>query len=292
MNACTAPDELQLLLHEAAPSRLTTIVDVGANPVNEPPYSLLRALNACQVVSFEPEAKAFADLEKTRRHNEKNFNVAVGDGATRDLYLYRHETMTSIFAPYMPGLTALAWDRMGAVRGKTSMQTVALDKLPELPPFDLMKIDVQGAEKLVFQGARRSLAEAVAVIVELRYQRLYIGEPMLGETDQELVDQGFCLHKFMANKSRMLAHSQAARVRRKYLSDQLVDGDAVYLRNISEPDALSDDQLKHLAILACIVIQSHSLALYCLDQLVRRNLVSDDLPGRYVNALPSRFRAE
>jgi FkbM family methyltransferase len=284
------PKELQLLIAEIPPSRLTTIVDVGANPVNEPDYRLLRDIGACRVVGFEPEAKAFAALERARRPNETYFNLAIGDGQTRDLQLYRYQMMTSIYRPYLPGYKAVGWEGVGEVRGQVSLPTRALDDIPDLPPFDLLKIDIQGAEKLAFQGARRGLMSAVAVIVEQRYLRLYIDEPMLGETDAELLRQGFGLHKFLFNKSRMLLHSQEKRVRRRHMMDQLIDGDAVYLRNIAEPERLSDDQLKHLAILGSSVFRSHSLVLYCLDQLVGRKAADPDLPGRYVDALPPHLQ--
>ncbi|MGL4235471.1 FkbM family methyltransferase [Tabrizicola sp.] len=287
-----APAELQLLLDELKPSRITTIVDVGANPINEPPYHLLRQLNACHVVNFEPEAKAFAALQAAKRPNETNYNHAVGDGQTRELHLYRDEPMTSIFRPYMPGLTAVCRAKLGTIRGTEMMETVALDRVVGLPQFDMMKIDAQGAEKLAFIGAQRMLQSAVAVIVELRYQRLYQDEPMLGETDVELSRQGFCLHKFLFNKTGTLLHSQLGRVRRKIMGDQLIDGDAVYLRNIAEPEHLSEDQLMHLAILGSGVIQSHSLALYCLDELVRRGTVPTDMPARYVDALPASLRRD
>ena len=39
------------------------------------------------------------------------------------------------------------------------------------------------------------------------------------------------LHKFMFNKSQPFPHSQAARLNRRRTSDQLIDGDAVYLRH-------------------------------------------------------------
>ena len=81
-------------------------------------------------------------------------------------------------------------------------------------------------------------------------------------------------------------HSQANRVRRRRMLGQLIDGDAVHLRNIAEPDRLSDDQLKHLAILGCSVCHSHALVPCCLDQLVGRQAADPDLPGRYVDALP------
>lgn len=292
MASVKIPAELALLLREAAPSRLTNIVDVGANPVNEPPYHLLRQIGAAHITGFEPEAVAFAALQAAAGPQETNYNLAVGDGKTRDLQLYVHESMTSIYPPYMPALKSVSWERQGQVRGAAAMETVALDAVPDLAPFDMMKIDIQGAEKLAFQGAKRMLKTAVCVIVELRYLRLYRGEPMLGGVDSELLRQGFGLHKFLFNKSRMFLHSQSARVKRRHMGDQLIDGDAVYLRGVSEPDKLSIEQIKHMAILACGVFHSHSLVLYLLDELVRRGAAGAGLPAAYVDALPAELRKD
>lgn len=292
MNEALVPDELALLLAEIPPLRPTSIVDVGANPVHLPPYDLLRKLNACHVVGFEPQPEAFAALEQARQPNETYFNLAIGDNTTHDLHIYRAEGMTSIFRPNLPGLRSVGMERFGKVLRSVPMQTVALDSIDDLPAFDLLKIDIQGCEKLAFQGARRVLGTAIAVIVELRYLRLYEGEPMLGGVDEELLQQGFGLHKFLFNKAKMMHHSQADRVRQRAMRDQLIDGDAVYLRSLAEPQALTDDQLKHLAILASCVFLSQSVVIYCLDELVRRGAASDSLPHRYVDALPAHFRKE
>ena len=80
MSDVEAPKELRPLLAESPPSRLTTIVDVGANPVNEPPGRLLREIGACRIAGFEPEAKAFAALQKAKGPNEVYYNQAIGAG--------------------------------------------------------------------------------------------------------------------------------------------------------------------------------------------------------------------
>ena len=49
-------------------------------------------------------------------------------------------------------------------------------------------------------------------------------------------------------------------------------------------------RVKHLAILACSVFDSHDLALFCLDHLVARKAVPADLPSGYVDALPAELR--
>ena len=281
-----------LLLAELRPSRKTTIIDVGANPINAAPYADLLQKGGCHVIGFEPQADAFARLKLTKGSNETYYPFAVGTGEPQDLRIYRSSGMTSIFDPYLPGLRSVGMRSLGKVKEKIALDTVALDATADLPAFDLMKIDIQGGEALVFQGAERVMADCVAVIVELRYMRIYLGEPMVGGIDTELRRQGFYLHKFMFNMSKMLRNSQSDRLDKTQMADQLIDGDAIYLRNIAEPELLSTDQLKHLAILGGTVFDSHSLVLYCLDALVDRKAVSKHLPGAYVDLLPAQYRLE
>lgn len=288
----TPADILPWLLGALSPARKTTIVDVGANPLYAPDYAELLRLGACNVIGFEPQAAAFAALQKTKGAHETYYPFAVGTGAPLNLRIYKSSGMTSIFDPYVPTMKMIDEMGMARVRETVAMETVALDQTTDLPEFDLMKIDIQGAENLVFQGAERVLQGCISVMVELRYMRLYHGEPMLGGVDTELRRQGFYLHKFIFNKSYMLANSQARRLKQKKLQDQLIDGDGVYLRNIAELADYSDEQLKHQAILAAAVFHSHSLVLYCLDALVARNAISPDLPGQYVDRMPEALRTD
>lgn len=280
------------LIGALAPARKTTIVDVGANPINAPDYANLLRLGGCKVVGFEPQATAFAELQKTAGENETYYPFAVGKGEPLQLRLYKLSGMTSIFDPYVPALAMLGKIPYTKIRETVTIDTVALDQVDDLPEFDLLKIDIQGAENLVFQGAERVMKACVSVMVELRYMRLYHDEPMLGGVDNELRRQGFYLHKFMFNKSAMMANSQSRRLRPKKLRDQLIDGDGVYLRNIAELSHYSDEQLKHQAILAAGVFHSHSLALCCLDALVQRGAVSADLPSQYVDRMPESLRTD
>ena len=48
------------------PRRLTEVVDIGANPIDEePPYKTMLADGACRVTGFEPQAEALAALAGT-----------------------------------------------------------------------------------------------------------------------------------------------------------------------------------------------------------------------------------
>ncbi len=271
-------------------ARPTTFCDVGANPINEPPYLGLLRAGACRVVGFEPNPEAFAELEKAKGPNEIYFPQAVGDGKTHILHLYRNSGLSSIYEPHMPGLKALGRPGWAQMAQDVEMKTVALDKIADLPAFDCLKIDIQGGEKIVFENGRKAMANAVAVIVEMRWMQLYEGEPMAGGVDDELRAQGFILHKFMFNKGAMLANSQMRRLQRRMNADQLIDGDAVYLRHPGKLEELSDDQLCHLALLGASVIASNSLVVAALDELVRRGKIDRRAPAAYVTALPEEVR--
>jgi len=280
-----------LLLSELSLPRPTTILDVGANPINDCPYAPLLAAGGCHVIGFEPQAQAFAALQASKGPNETYHPHAVGDGNTHTLHIYSGSGFTSLFPPHLPATRLMGGRRWAKVIERVPMQTVALDAVADLAPFDLLKIDIQGGEAMVFDNARRAMAETVAVIVELRYLQLYENEPMLGGVDASLRSQGFQLHKFLFNKSKPMPNSQSGRLNRRRVSDQLIDGDAVYLRHPGLIDSYSDAQLKHLAVLAASVFNSHSTALYALDELVTRGAADPDLPVCYVDLLPDALKA-
>ena len=64
------------------------------------------------------------------------------------------------------------------------VSVVALDEYVAergLPEPDLIKIDVQGYEVEVFRGAPRALAHARAIIAEVSFSEIYVGQPLFGE---------------------------------------------------------------------------------------------------------------
>lgn len=279
---------LSLLLDRLPLSPRLAIADVGANPLTPPPYAGLLAAGGCTVFGFEPQAEAFAALPQTE--TERYLPVAVGDGSEIALNLYASSGMTSVFRP---DLKALNWlgkrKRWGAVLDTVQVPTVRLDEVDGLDLIDALKIDIQGGELAVIENGPRLLSGAVAVITELRYYPLYENEPMLHGVDAALRRQGFVLHRFLPTHARALPNSQSARLNLPKLRDQVIDGDAVYIRDPAR--GLKDRQLVALTLLAAGVFGSHSLALNCLDALVARGQAETDLPGAYVDALPAKFRA-
>ncbi len=272
---------------------IPNIVDVGANPVNEPPYAKMLAAGRCNVYGFEPHQGAYEELLKNKGPNEYYFNTAVGDGKRHDLQIVKPSGFTSLLP-----LAAEGFDYLGHWTGAAdsvtveTVETVKLDDVVDLPEIDLVKIDIQGGEKIVFQNGRNKMSQAVTVISEVRHSQLYHGEPMFGGLDTELRDQGLIFHKFYDNKPVVLNNSQFKRLNVGGNRNQLVDGDAVYICNLISPDDISSRQLRMLAMVSHEVFRSYDLTTRCLDLLVAREEVSPDAPEAYVDRLPAHFRRD
>ncbi|MEM6307098.1 MAG: FkbM family methyltransferase [Pseudomonadota bacterium] len=271
------------------PKRLTHIVDVGANPAEEVPYAPLLQAGGCHLTGFEPQQHAYEKLLKIKGPNETYHCFAVGDGQKRPLHLMAHDTMTSFYKGRPKGTQYLR--RFGPaleIKETVELDTVALDQ-SEVTPFDLLKIDIQGGETIVFDGADDHLKHAVAVIPEVRWYQLYEDEPMFAGVDIALRKRGFALHKFMFNKALILPTSQYNAMMPGAHTNQLIDGDAVYIKDMADLGQYSAERLKHLAILADGVWFSFDLVVRCLDILVTHKVIDPRCPADYVKYLPAPY---
>ena len=272
---------------ELAPERPLRIADVGANPINTPDYDALLEMGGCEVWGFEPEEKAFADLQANPRPGARYINKAVGAPGKGTFYKHPQNGLGSLYPVRRESVEFLGhpgWHRDDVEASE--IELVALDDLDDLPPPDLLKIDIQGGELDVICHGREKLAQAVCVIPEVRFYRMYEGEPLWGRLDVELHDQGFVLHKLLFSKPTMIANSQSGRLKGRAVRTQLIDGDAVYIRNPEVPQDWSDEQLKQLAIAAAGVFASFDLAVHCLDRLSDRGAIAPDVAKRFVDTLP------
>jgi len=97
---------------------------------------------------------------------------------------------------------------------------------------------------------------------------------------------GFIPHAFAAINRRMIAPLVDQRNPYAHLN-QLLEADAVYVRDFTEPDLMTDEQLKHLAIIAHHCYRSFDLAANCISTLCRREVMAADSMQRYIGLLSS-----
>ena len=78
--------------------------------------------------------------------------------------------------------------------GRVTMSTITLDTLlhnEDLSGYNMINIDVQGAERLVLEGANNVLKNIDAVYAEVNEEELYKGCTLLPEFDKFMQDLGF-----------------------------------------------------------------------------------------------------
>ena len=284
---------LNILVSHLALEEPVHVVDVGASPIEgDAPYKELLENGLCRVTGFEPQQDALAELNARKSAQETYLPYAMGGGEKVKLHIYRHGGFTSVFAINEKVIRMIGRFRRATRLQKTvDMETKRLDDLPEVAGIDFLKIDVQGAEKLIIENGPESLKNAVAVQTEVRFIPLYEGEPTFGDLDNTLKKQGFWIHNFLPIKRVVLSSVYLQKLRNR-AGRQIVDGDAFYVRNLYDTDSLSGLQLKKLAFIACSVMQSHDLVLHCIDLLTQRGLADKELVPLYMQALPERWVKE
>ena len=195
--------------------------------------------------------------------------------------------MTSLLEPDPATLALFEVLRpLGTVVGEAEIDTRRLDDLEEIKRFDFLKIDVQGSELAVFKGGRANLSRAVAIQVEVSFVTLYKDQPAIGHIDLELRAQDFVPHCFASIKKWPIYPCVVNGDQRKPLN-QVLEADLVYVRNFADPSGLSDDQLKHLTLIAHVCYKSFDLAMRCVMVLEQRGALPRGAQRRYVDLLSS-----
>jgi FkbM family methyltransferase len=284
MVAADTPDDISKIAefwNLVQPQRLTDVVDVGANPIDsEPlPYKAMLAAGLWRVTGFEPQPAALLELQSKQGPQERYLPYTVGDGGAHTLNICRGSGMTSLFEPNPAVLAVFEVLQLHTqVIDRVAVQAHRLDDISEIEHLDFLKIDVQGGELAVFQSGKAKLAEAVAIQTEISFVPLYKGQPTLGDIDLELRGQGFLPHCFAAIKLWPIAPC----VDPRQPFNQLLEADIVYVRDFTDPDSLSDEQLKHLGLIAHYCYRSFDLALRCVMVLEQRQIVGAGAGQRYL----------
>ncbi len=236
---------------------LISVVDVGAAAIDSPPpYLPLLEAGLCRVTGFEPQSQLWP--EQTRY--VKTYPDIIGDGSDQTLYVSDAPGMTGLFRPNQLMLDALCaksagGERWGKVVEEHKITTRCLDRMDEIPHIDFLKMDCQGAEQLVIEGANRKLSDAVCVHTEVSFVPLYEGQPMFRHIDALLSLLGFVFHTLAEGHLRRITPYTGSDPMR-----QIIQADAVYFRDFTRIDAMTIKQLAKAANIAEHCYQSHDLA--------------------------------
>lgn len=281
MNQPTATASFNSLTKEAVRIK---IVDIGANPIDGiPPYlDLLRAGDA-DVVGFEPNREALAKLNARKGPYETYLPYAVGDGAKHTLHYCAAPGMTSLLEPN-PNLLNLfhGFPQWSKVVATEEIDTFRLDDIAETANVDLLKMDIQGAELMVLHNAKERLDSALVIQTEVEFLPMYVGQPLFTDLDLFLRERNFIFHRFFPTVSRVI---QPLLVNNDIYAglSQCVWADAIFVRDFTRLELLTDGQLLSTAAILQDCYKSYDLVLHLLIEYDRRT--GKSVATSYLNAL-------
>ncbi len=242
------------------------VVDVGASSLGEEtePYAPLRRHARVQVTGFEPDAEALAKLrrqfpdEATHRY----LPHFVGDGRPATFHETRWSLTASLLEPNRPVLDR--YQHLGELvqeKARHAVQTVRLDDVIPAGGMDVLKIDVQGGEGRVFDGAGQRLRECLLVWTEVEFAPLYRGQPLFADIDAQLRAHGLQFLCFVGLAQRPLASWAAAGTGGRLPGRmQQLWADAIYVPTAERIAQLSADAALRLALIAHHMAGAHDLA--------------------------------
>ena len=159
------------------------------------------------------------------------------------------------------------------VQGSVPVQMKTLDGLiqesagHQLPRHvDYVKLDTQGSELDILQGAKNTLVEqVVALQVEVEFQKLYESQPVFRDVDLFLSQCGFTLFKLRRAEWVRQTYQQSPRLS----AGQIVFGDALYLKDPLSTEYSwmpKDSRQAEALVLIAILYDLHDFALELLSR--------------------------
>jgi FkbM family methyltransferase len=221
--------------------------------------------DACDQANARLEAEA---INWTEKHLPFVLGSAVGEAT---LYVTKDPMCSSLYRPNQPFFSRFnkLVDLM-TEEFSVELETTTLDQvceMEEIQAIDFLKVDVQGGDFQVLQGATQILDRSIlAVQVEVEFSPLYHNQPLFADVDMYLRQKGFTLFDIS------VGYGTRARspIKSAICPGQLLWGDAFYLRDLLQPDTTSPLKTPaHLFKLACIadILEFPDYALEILEVL-------------------------
>jgi FkbM family methyltransferase len=176
------------------------IFDVGAH-IGQTAARLVSAFPRAQVYSFEPDPHSFEQLRAlaSRRGRIDPINAAVGDTDGHARFFVNSFDQTNSLLKAAPGADQFVLDSRGlVVQSELTVPVLTLDRFCAsrgIARIDVLKVDAQGYELRVLDGARGLLAAGMIPVIylEVCFVRIYDGQPLFPDVYQYLFDRGFRL---------------------------------------------------------------------------------------------------
>jgi len=196
---------------------------------------------AVDAVGFEPNPQHFADLS-TEGHQWRSLrylpHAIGGHSGRRTLYRPKFGNSSTIMPPIAAIGEAFDKRQFFDVEETSEVNVVRLDEAladVDIKNPDYLKLDVEGAEYEILEGASEALSKLSVIRVEVSFIEIREGQRLAMEVGQYLERAGFRLmHMVELNPWRVRGyrvHPAVSREPIRYSRGQLVHGDFLLMRD-------------------------------------------------------------
>ncbi len=173
-----------------------TVLDVGANR-GQFARELLDAGYRGRIISFEALPDVHEALTSTARQWGSGWTVAPRCALSNEsgkavFHVADNLASSSLLAPCDAlSREGVGFDKAPTIEVPCERLDDVLRVLVEAEGPLFLKLDVQGAEMKVLEGAKATMARVVGLQLEMSLSALYEGQPLAREMDRLMMDQGF-----------------------------------------------------------------------------------------------------
>ena len=196
------------ILHEILKTKkINLVLDVGANS-GDWALDLRHWGYRGQIISFEPLSKEFNLLNERTSKDPKweSVNLAIGEGNYSSEINISNNSVSSSLSKILSN--HIEAESSSEIIGSQLIEVTSLDEFEhtwfENSDSIFMKVDVQGFEKKVLDGAQNVLSKIKVIQLELSFNPLYSDDTCFNEMVEFLKQKGF----FLFHLENGFRHSQ------------------------------------------------------------------------------------
>ena len=267
-------EKLVEIIRETKVNCIFNLLEIGAaktGKTKEPFYKIIDYFPHSKIIGFEIDKKVCDKMNSEASEGIKYYPYALGKAnEKKKLYNTQAPMCTSLYKPNEKLISLYNNLHFAYLKNETEIETITLDNFiskNSIDNLDFIKIDTQGSELDIFNGGKNSLKNVVKIICEVEFVPIYEDQPLFGDVNKFLNENGFMFNKFLGLSGRALKPLVLNKDLNK--ASQHMWSDAVFIKNIEAIQNLSDEKLLKLSILSAAYF-SMDLTFFCLSIYDRR----------------------
>jgi FkbM family methyltransferase len=276
------------------------LADIGASGGISKDWETLG--NNAKVICVEPDKNEYERLSGSNKTDQPRIFI------NKLLYkepkdklnfnIFKYQQLSSIFAPNSKLLARFSKGQAWEIAKTVTQNADTLDnqvKQNGLKDLDFVKLDVQGAELAVLEGAKASLESNIfGLLVEVEFMPLYSGQPLFSDIDIFLRGHRFQLREIIRSKYWKTSWKNIFFRSR----GQIVYADVLYFREIDDffakLDNLENKDFKKAKVLKAAELAQlyghNDLAIELLARAVKEEVFSSEESEAITKVLESSRR--